>query len=385
VKARYIGVIGLILAGLLANSCLDVREPAPATNACTGCHGSSEREGTALQQAAPPTDLSGGTETSSAGVGAHQRYLYDTALHVAFPCDTCHRVPTAIESAGHTDDAYPADLTFGALATTGGASPSYDRATHQCTNTYCHLDADAMSGTDYRPTWNAPQQDPCGSCHTLPPAPPHPQNDVCAQCHGAVVDAQRDFIDVSLHVNGTVDVALTCHSCHGSEENNAPPVDTQGNTETTARGVGAHQTHLAGGHDPANPIARAVLCEECHVVPQAPGDAGHYDSDLPAELTFSGVAVSYDAAPAFDGTKCANTYCHGDHFVKGNDSGGSNTQPTWTKVDGTEAACGSCHSLPPPPPHPLIGNTPCSDHHSNVNPDLTFKDPSLHINGKVDF
>ena len=63
---------------------------------------------------------------------------------------------------------------------------------------------------------------------------------------------------------------------------------------------------------------------------------------------------------AFDGSTCNDIYCHGPTLTVG---AGPNTTPTWTTVDGTEAACGSCHAVPPPFPHPTVAATECGDCH----------------------
>src|ERR1700733_12922263 len=54
-----------------------------------------------------------------------------------------------------------------------------------------------------------------------------------------------------------------CDACHGSPESPAPPTDLEGNTWTSAAGVGAHQAHLQAPSKLSPPIA----CEACHVVP----------------------------------------------------------------------------------------------------------------------
>ncbi len=71
---------------------------------------------------------------------------------------------------------------------------------------------------------------------------------------------------------------------------------------------------------------------------------------LPAELSFSGVALAHGATPEFVNGSCQATSCHGA-VVPGRRPFGAarNTTPTWTRVDGSQAACGSCHGIPPPP------------------------------------
>jgi predicted CxxxxCH...CXXCH cytochrome family protein len=533
-----------VLAALLASAfvlsgCLERRDSdtTPSANECTRCHGSAEREGDALVQAAPPIDLGGNTDPSYPGVGAHQQHLVASPTHDAIPCQTCHVVPTRTDAPGHADSALGAEVTLGELAVNDGHTPNYDSGTRRCSDTYCHRDADAQ--------WTAPRSsaDACGTCHGLPPAAPHPQSPNCSGCHTETVDADRNIIDPSKHLNGTVDVgALTCHTCHGSATSDAPPQDTSGNTDPSSPGVGAHQAHLNGSigravectachvrpdtvdatghlgdgtpgaeltfsglalnggatpsydrtthtctgtycHGPVSPatsvspmwttsdaptcttchgappafphpqmqncslchsetvdasmqildltkhidgtvevtlptacngchgsatsnappqdvagetatsargvgahqthlspsFSRPVACNECHVVPTGVFDPGHFDSDRPAELTFSGVAVTA-GTPAFDGTTCTNAYCHGATFP----SGGSNPEPMWTETN--QAPCGGCHGLPPPPPHPTLGTLTCTDCHSNYDSTLDppFVDVNKHVNGVID-
>jgi hypothetical protein len=74
-------------------------------------------------------------------------------------------------------------------------------------------------------------------------------------------------------------------------------------------------------------------------------------------------------------------------FPEGHASGGSNTAPSWTTVDGTQAACGACHGLPPPRPHPKAELNPvCNACHKNIASDnTTFLRPELHVDGIVTF
>ena len=138
---------------------------------------------------------------------------------------------------------------------------------------------------------------------------------------------------------------LQCNSCHGNETNAAPPVATDGSTETTAIGVGAHQAHLVGGA-----FRKGIACEECHVVPETVDDKGHVDP-LPAEVTFGSLAKANAAQARWvrGQASCAGTYCHGSTM-----EGGSFTTPKWTiGEDAVQLDCGSCHGNPPPAPHPV--------------------------------
>ena len=394
-KANYIVLVLIASAALAGSSCLEKNESADPERKCTACHGDRERGGVELANAAPPFDLEGSTDPSSRGVGAHQIHLNASPTHAAVACRECHYLPEDLPAnvppsrsiywEGHVDSEGPAEFVPGPLASHDalafeGRTASYDVETRSC-EAYCHLDA--------APVWNEPRSDSCGTCHTIPPGGAHVQSQTCFQCH-PTIDENQEFIDPSRHINGVLDVVGdSCNACHGSDQNPAPPRDTSGNTDTSARGVGAHQSHLNAT------MARPVLCNECHIVPTVLGDPGHTDSALPAENNFSGVAVALGAAPAFDGTTCANTYCHGAVGLPRPDgfdppihtADGALTEPAWTTVDGSQAACGNCHAVPPSAPHPDAAT--CGWCHVHVDGDApgnySFNDPRKHVNGVLDF
>jgi len=158
--------------------------------------------------------------------------------------------------------------------------------------------------------------------------------------------------------------------CHGTDSSNAPPNSISGVADTTSIGVGAHQQHLTI----APSWHRQIECSDCHVVPATVDAPGHIDGDGKAEVTFSMIA---GPDSTWSGTTCT-TKCHGSTAL-----GGSATAPIWTQVDGTQSTCGSCHSTPPPAPHPA--DTNCASCHPTMEEgSLTFRDPTSHINGIVD-
>lgn len=295
---------------------------------CSSCHGSNENN-------APPKAIDGSTSTDNRAVGAHQSHLKDGNFRVALTCDQCHLVPQYTSSAGHIDSESPAEVTFGDLAKIGNFDPVWTGTT--CTGVYCH-GSSIGGGTITSPVWTQLDgtQAACGTCHSLPPPPPHTTNTNCASCHSKVVNSSNVIIDKTLHINGEVnvdDANFACNSCHGGATNNAPPKDTSGNTTTTSRGVGAHQKHVM-----ASDLHAAYSCIQCHILPSAVDSPGHRDTALPAEIVFGALAKTGNLTPAWNGTTCANTYCHGTF------TGGLNTTPQWT---GTQARCGSCHATPP--------------------------------------
>jgi predicted CxxxxCH...CXXCH cytochrome family protein len=339
---------------------------------CKLCHG---RDG----NAAPPLDTLGNAEPSAIGVGAHQVHLTGGANGRRLECKECHTLPEHVEDPTHADG-LPAEVAFTGVARAKGRIPEWNGSRLTCAGSYCHSPSPAE--TRESPVWTEQTKLACTSCHGLPPLLPHPQSANCVSCHGAVVASDnRTITERSRHVNGVVDVSVeaSCKNCHGAL-NPAPPVDTAGNASSTTPAVGAHQTHLLGTER-----SRAVPCGECHAVPEKVLDPGHLDSPLPAELRFSGAAIAHGAVPLYANGTCQATSCHGAVFPNGEPSGGTNTAPTWTRVDGSEATCGSCHGYPPPPPHPNPGN-PCHNCHANMAADdLGFTHPELHVDGIVTF
>jgi predicted CxxxxCH...CXXCH cytochrome family protein len=279
----------------------------------------------------------------------------------------------------------------------------------------------------------------CGSCHGYPPPPgvtaggaQHPQDTRCHLCHLNTVDANEALIPGGAHQNGTIDVVAhpdgfsnptlhgkaalgalaSCPRCHGADYGGAaggaipscnachaqalpgdwktnctfchgaqtpdytadrlaraaPPRGVNGETATTDLAVGAHQAHLAAG----------AACNQCHSVPT---DLSHVDGGAPS-VRFGALATtgsaSWDPATA----TCSSVYCHGGTL----NAAGSLTAPRWTKVDGTQAACGTCHGVPPPAPHPSAALGECGACHPEVSADANgnLLLGSTHIDGQVE-
>jgi predicted CxxxxCH...CXXCH cytochrome family protein len=366
-------IAGAVLAAI-PSGCLERRDdlgPTSKSAECTSCHGDPGRAGSPLARAAPPEDLNGASDTHYPGVGAHALHLTASATHGPLSCDECHLVPKTSDSVGHLDHPPPATIVFGELARQGGRTPKYNPVARTCNDTYCHRGSDAV-WTEARSSAAA-----CGTCHGLPPPAPHPQLDDCSSCHGAVVGADdRTMVDAALHVNGVVDVVVptSCTACHGQGTDPAPVPGQPG--------AGAHRAHLDG-----SAAARAVPCGECHHVPSTVLEAGHLDTGRPVIPVFSGAATAGSGTPTYDNGSCQNTECHGAALADGNPSGGTNTTPAWTSVDGSQDRCGTCHALPPPAPHPYASLNPkCGACHGDIADDnRTFTHPELHVDGIVTF
>jgi predicted CxxxxCH...CXXCH cytochrome family protein len=390
-RSPSFALLAAVASAVALSACDTARQPSgdpdgPVADlaTCTRCHGDA-RNG----NAAPPASLRGATASTERGVGAHQAHLTGGPLRGAIACADCHTVPTAVSSPGHMNGTV--DVAFGALASAQGATPVWNAGQASCATVYCH-GATLPGGANTTPLWaGGATQAACGSCHGVPPpeSSGHPAVagglNACSACHPATVKPDGS-IDVAggKHVNGVLDLAggSGCTACHGDPDRPnaaiaaAPPRGTHGETATTARAVGAHQTHLAGGS-----VRAAVACTECHAVPsRTPHSNGKVD------LAFGPLATAGGARPSFDGAGCNSVYCHGDTLG----AGGANTKPVWTRVDGTQAACGACHAIPPPPStgHPAVsgGVTACGAcHPQTVKADGTIDlAGGKHVNGAVD-
>jgi predicted CxxxxCH...CXXCH cytochrome family protein len=363
-----------------------------------------------------PADRSAGRKTGGSPHGAaltSGASCPGTTAHVRhinlFACSTCHPQGATY--------GFDVPYTFAGGTTSAGGTLVPHTATTPATCTVaCHFPKGAPSKTV---EWNAPGPLACIECHAasaLPAAHPPVSADAtradCEGCHvtdghmdGAVALVGHDpewmgTADPSnqgFHASSANAGIAACQSCHGQDltggaasvscaschdqdlpqgiaswkvncvmchggtdgASGAPPVATWGNTGDAVR-VGAHTAHVAG-----SAIAPAADCAVCHTKPADALAGGHLDGGT-AEVTFRGVAIAGGAAPApWDRTAatCTNVYCHGATL-----GGGSLTIPTWTRVGQGEGACGTCHGLPPPSPHPTAegGLTRCASCHAET-------------------
>ena len=212
-----------------ALSC-DTCHPAGWRTDCTFCHG-----GTDNQTGAPPVDISGLDEGDDSRFAPHSAHVQDTELHAAFDCTECHLKPEGPLTAGHL---FVEDLTPGKAEVdfSGGLSSAGSwNGGGLCSNLYCHGDGQERLGEK----GHVGSLDTCGqSCHRsadfegLPELGGrhtlHIEDRIgCADCHESVIDQDNVIIDVSLHVNGVLDVQLehdlgwdgsTCSGqCHGHD------------------------------------------------------------------------------------------------------------------------------------------------------------------------
>jgi predicted CxxxxCH...CXXCH cytochrome family protein len=354
---------------------------------CTSCHG-DDAKGTP----APPLGTHGETATTERAVGAHAQHLGTSAWHRDGQCADCHVVPGSTVHANGT-----ADLAWSGPSVADGAQPSFDGAAVTCKGAYCHgatlLGPNAGGVVSRSPVWTKVNgtYDACGTtCHTNPPGGTHPTSTACAKCHGPTIAAfdaanpsASTWADRTRHVDGTVDLKMTCTSCHGDDSagNPAPPLGTHGESATTERAVGAHAQHLG-----TSTWHRDGHCADCHVVP---GSTVHANGKV--DLAWSGPSVADGAQPSFDGgtATCGGVYCHGSTLLGPKTGGVVSRSPVWTKVDGTYDACGTtCHTNPPGSTHPTypkcaICHKPVIGAYDPQTSQATWTDRTLHVDGLV--
>ncbi|MSN26300.1 MAG: CxxxxCH/CxxCH domain-containing protein [Geobacter sp.] len=363
--------------------------PATATPLCEKCHGSASTP--AFYSTAGPGSPTTGVKTDPQ-VGAHDQHIKSAPYNfaTASDCSACHQKPAGPYSPGHIDDAVPAEMTFGTIASSGTqysnytSLPKYDYATRQCSNVWCHgggmnsntgsgLYASAVVdggtlGTPTIPTWNTPfltgnAATDCTRCHSYPPPAPLPGYTHygltvgidCMGCHKHLNSTATGFTDPSLHINGRID---SCNTCHGR-----PPTDvaTLANPPINALNpgfAGAHNAHFLNPNIGSN-------CNTCH---------NNYTPAMPSnqlEIGFNGfggkvttgtfygystltntVYVSSSVGTTVRRSNnaalvnaCSNLYCHGGGTATlAPLGGGSNIQPDW-ELGNDEATCGSCHGV----------------------------------------
>ena len=351
-RASTLLAVGLSVSAALLNGCGDARpveRQSSGGGSCASCHGDATRQPTAANPrlpAAPPVGTHGEAAATDRAVGAHQLHLNDGALSPAVACEECHDVPADPAHSNGT-----VDMTWGALATTGGVTGIVWNGS-TCASTYCHGNFRNGNAAN-APTWTAPRASACGTCHgsASNPAPggTHPTVAAgdCGNCHDGYTGTS---VNLALHLNGAFDVAsLSCTSCHGTSgrpsvanadpnQPAAPPVDTGGSGSTSSPGVGAHLVHANNGG-----TSRPVLCAACHAgaVPTQP-----VHSNGTVTVAFGGLATTGGVTPGpytpGSGGSCSATYCHGN-FPGGN---GTAASPAWTTAGAL--GCAACHGSPPP-------------------------------------
>lgn len=335
-----------------------VADAAYDLSACTKCHGEDLEGGGAGPGTSCKTCHPDGESgcTSCHGdlmeKGAHAAHLLSPILGKPTGCETCHVVPEGMQSAGHIDPP-PVEVTLSGNAidpAAGQPAPTFDAASQQCNNTYCHLGTrDDSEATASSPRWTDTASVTCTSCHGFPPAQ-HP-DDRCQRCHQPTVGADGTLADLSLHLDRQVqlgDPAKGCGGCHLAPDTTEPFVNLDGESDPTLVTVGAHDAHRYPQYGLRGPMA----CSECHLVPTDVRDPGHLDAP-PVEVFPTGsstLAYTDSAQPSWDRTTatCSQVYCHGAGTkLEADQSEGTLRNPVWNTPTTQQVYCGSCHGAPP--------------------------------------
>lgn len=194
---------------------------------CTWCHG-----GTDNSTGAPPLHISGDDDGSSATFIPHTAHVEASDIKVAYGCAQCHTKPTDVLTPGHlfVDDDTPgrAETTFSA----GLSDAASWNGSGTCSNLYCHGNGQGDNGS----VNHTGSVSTCHDCHADQNSgswsamsgehSKHLGEGVkCYECHGDTTNSSMDITDVTLHINGDADLALsggvlmssgTCSgSCHG--------------------------------------------------------------------------------------------------------------------------------------------------------------------------
>lgn len=187
---------GMALEGGIGPSCDECHQPAWRTT-CTYCHGGGDTE-----TGAPPREL---RPDAAPTFAAHTSHTSENN-HVAWDCGQCHRAPVDVMTEGHVFDATAgkAEVDF-----SGGLSPQGTWDGTGCANLYCHGNGRANGAIEH--TAATPD---CNGCHDRNALGGEHREHVrrniaCGECHSATAEGTDTIIDVTKHVNGEKDVAIT--------------------------------------------------------------------------------------------------------------------------------------------------------------------------------
>jgi len=330
-----------------ATACTSCHVEPGGVFACTTCHGGGGR-------AYPPRDRCFFPETPGT-VDAHLAHAgRSPARAEGLPCTTCHPVPSPddVVRGAHVDGHVEVFFDYARV----GNAAVFDATTKRCTGT-CH----ARGGARPVVAWTeAATPAGCNDCHRAPPEGHYVG--ACTSCHREANATGTALVGPVLHVDGVVDRGDGtggCGACHGSGTDPWPS-------------TGAHAAHAR----PAG--AREVDCGTCHVVPD---QGSRHPVGGGATVTLRGLAVKNGARATFDPvTKtCAETYCHAGR-------GAGSATPSWVGGSGA-AGCGSCHAVPPPPPHVQVAtcDAATSCHQGSLASPSTFTPAgrAAHVDGWI--
>jgi predicted CxxxxCH...CXXCH cytochrome family protein len=303
---------------------------AAAAGGCAQCHGNATLTpiagADANAPAAPPIGTRSETATTARAVGAHQLHV-NTAMYRANPiaCSECHAVPAAGDKT-HANGAV--NITFGALATTGGiTTAAWNTTAFTCANVYCHGNFTGGKKT-YTPTWTAANTTTtCGTCHGLPPSPTedpaHPAvaaGGSCSGCHtGYNATTAGGSVDPTKHMNGVVDASggesaggAACAGCHGAIYNTMIATSTKLSKHTVGSDAPADNTTAWTGTNLAAVATTGRSCVDmCHS--DHPHGTTAHNTNVYADATTQTARTGAKLATDFDATQASGGLCTSCH------------------------------------------------------------------------
>jgi predicted CxxxxCH...CXXCH cytochrome family protein len=303
-------------------------------------------------------------DPATSPLGAHRSHTVANKALGALSCAECH--PPAC-TAG------PPTVVFGELASRGGATPTWDKATRTCANVYCH-GSTLETGSTGTLTWRyvdisvpKPAATECAMCHGYPPAS-HGGVTGCSGCHGDTVRADGT-IDVAggKHVNGSIDgsggAGFGCNACHGYPPATGAHLAHFGLTDAVESGSYTDLQTLQDRYPTATPTTApakyAFGCANCHPLDGGRHMKGTVDVVLHDASAPAGSLKARNAAAAAynPATKtCSGVYCHST----GQAGAAYVTTPGW--FSGTRIGCNGCHANPPAYPSGGAGTATANSH-----------------------
>ncbi len=307
------------------------------------------------------TGTASAADMSAAQAGAHASHTLDSGARAKLGCEECH---APVCSANPRSN-----IAFGALATAGGAAPSFDPATRTCSNVYCHGSSSSPVAWTYVYTPSAPALAvECAMCHGYPPSSPsHGAGSAsCSGCHPGTVKPDGT-IDIAggKHVNGALDVSggtggSGCTSCHGFPPATGAHVAHFGLTGITAGSyadAGTLQDRYPTATPTEAPGVYAFGCALCHPTDSSRHLNGVVDVTL-YETAGTGLKALAAPAASYDrGTgTCSGVYCHST----GQESPTFAVTPAWSST--VPLGCAGCHGNPPSYPTGGAGAANANSH-----------------------
>ena len=390
------------------------------------------------------------TASNPPTLGSHVKHAGNSStMQSAIACSTCHG-HSGLSSSAHVDGSATwalntGDPRIGSNATyrgtnAGSVNPVPSSTYGQCSNLYCHSNANPLGGTNIftTVTWGGSAM-ACNSCHSSPSdtsptwSASHTKHVktytqyTCNYCHSTVASNNTTISDKTKHLNAQKDVAFNSfnpsaspydsnnHQCSNLYcHSNANPLGgtnvyvtatwntsldcggchRKADTSSNMTGAGptglmssAHVKHVAlDEYGNTSRGTKQVTCQSCHnTVASGNSTISNYanhvngQKNVGFDTSWIGGSPSYSGSPNY---QCTNVYCHSDGQPLGSAS------PTYKTVawNAGSLTCNDCHaSSPNTNAHVKHTSSPynmgCTEcHQSVVSDNTTISSKVLHVN-----